>query len=104
LRSAGLDDAAILERLCESGFAREEALVAVRALPEKVARPDRATEEERLRGLRDDAYMLVLISSLLLAGGALLALTLAPTLGAALLVVGLGLLTTGWWKWWKGSV
>jgi hypothetical protein len=104
LRAAGLDDSGVLRELSALGFPAAEARVAVGALPARVPGVDRGAVELAQRDLRDRGYLLLLLSSVLLGGGALGALTVIPALGLALFALGAVLLLTGCWHWWRASL
>jgi hypothetical protein len=104
LRAEGLDDAAVLQALSALGFPADEARVAVGALPSRAPPADRGVVELTQRDLRDRGYLLVLLSSVLLGGGALGALTVIPMLGLALFGLGAAMLISGCWHWWRASL
>jgi len=105
LREQGLSDDAIYARLCADGHGSSEARMAVNALPPLGPAPKpRGDVELEKKAHGDRGYFLVLLGTLVLAAGLLLTLSgRAPLLGLGMLLLGLGVLGRGWWRWYLSA-
>jgi hypothetical protein len=106
LHQSGASEGQIRAELLRSGFTAEEAAVALSALAQAVAAPgDRWRDEASVRAQQDRGYFLFLLASVLISGGALLAV-LSPGrlegLGLGTALAGGLALARGAWAWWRG--